>query len=122
MLALSIRQPWSWLIVNGYKDIENRAWSTAYRGPLLIHTGKSPVLAEDIAWLHAEFPQIQLPSVFEYGGIIGQAELVACVELHMSDWFFGPVGWVLCNPKPLPFQPCRGKLGLFQPGLTMRSS
>ena len=31
-IALSIRQPWAWLIVNGYKDIENRDWKTHYRG------------------------------------------------------------------------------------------
>lgn len=29
---LSIRQPWAWLIVNGYKDIENRTWPTHFRG------------------------------------------------------------------------------------------
>jgi len=38
--ALSIRQPWAWLIVNGWKDIENREWSTRFRGRLLIHAGK----------------------------------------------------------------------------------
>lgn len=37
MKALSIRQPWAWLIANGYKDIENRSWRTNYRGPVLIH-------------------------------------------------------------------------------------
>ena len=37
--ALSIRQPWAWLILNGYKDLENRTWRTDYRGPLLIHAG-----------------------------------------------------------------------------------
>lgn len=26
MKALSIRQPWAWLIANGHKDIENRTW------------------------------------------------------------------------------------------------
>ncbi|MEI3544750.1 MAG: ASCH domain-containing protein [Alphaproteobacteria bacterium] len=37
---LSIRQPWAWLIVNGYKDIENRTWPTHFRGKVLIHAGK----------------------------------------------------------------------------------
>ena len=32
MRALSIKQPWSWLIVHGHKDIENRDWSTQLRG------------------------------------------------------------------------------------------
>jgi hypothetical protein len=38
--ALSIRQPWAWLIVQGDKDIENR--STTYRRRVLIHAGKQP--------------------------------------------------------------------------------
>jgi hypothetical protein len=32
-LALSIRQPWASLILFAGKDIENRNWSTATRGP-----------------------------------------------------------------------------------------
>jgi hypothetical protein len=40
-VALSIRQPWAWLIVNGFKDLENRSWSTAFRGPVWIHAGKA---------------------------------------------------------------------------------
>jgi len=31
MKALSIRQPWAWLIIAGHKDIENRSWGTKYR-------------------------------------------------------------------------------------------
>ena len=38
--ALTIHQPWATLIAEGYKDVENRVWTTAYRGPLLIHAGK----------------------------------------------------------------------------------
>ena len=34
MKALSIRQPWSWLILHGGKDIENRSWRTNVRGPV----------------------------------------------------------------------------------------
>ena len=37
MKAISIRQPWAWLIVQGYKDIKNRTWAAKYRGPILIH-------------------------------------------------------------------------------------
>jgi hypothetical protein len=32
-VALSVRQPWAWAIVSGYKDVENRSWPTNYRGP-----------------------------------------------------------------------------------------
>jgi hypothetical protein len=34
---LSIRQPWAYLITQGYKNIENRGWPTNYRGQFLVH-------------------------------------------------------------------------------------
>jgi len=46
MKAISIRQPWAWLIVNGYKDIENRSWPTKFRGRVLIHASKGMTRAE----------------------------------------------------------------------------
>jgi len=33
LLALSVRQPWAWLIVNGWKNIENREWASATSDP-----------------------------------------------------------------------------------------
>jgi hypothetical protein len=39
--ALTICQPYAELIARGEKVIENRTWPTSYRGPLLIHAGKS---------------------------------------------------------------------------------
>ena len=36
MKALSLRPHWAYAIFHLGKDIENRTWSTAYRGPLLI--------------------------------------------------------------------------------------
>ena len=40
MKALTLWQPWASLIAVGAKTIETRSWSTAYRGPLLIHAAK----------------------------------------------------------------------------------
>lgn len=40
--ALSIRQPWAALILDGLKTVENRTWPTAWRGTLVIHTGTRP--------------------------------------------------------------------------------
>jgi hypothetical protein len=37
MLAISIRQPWAWLIVRGFKPLENRSRSTKLRGDFLDH-------------------------------------------------------------------------------------
>lgn len=41
MLALTIRQPWAWAICHAGKRIENRSWTTSYRGQLAIHASKS---------------------------------------------------------------------------------
>lgn len=35
--CLSIQAPWSYLIAFGIKDIENRTWTTKYRGEIYIH-------------------------------------------------------------------------------------
>ncbi len=43
MKALSIQQPWAWLILHGGKDIENRSWKLpkAMVGQrIYIHAGK----------------------------------------------------------------------------------
>ncbi len=40
MKVLSLLQPWATLVIMGIKQIETRSWSTAYRGPLLIHASK----------------------------------------------------------------------------------
>lgn len=38
--ALTLRGPWGWAITHAGKPVENRSWSTRYRGPLLIHQGQ----------------------------------------------------------------------------------
>lgn len=118
MKALSIRQPWAWLIVSGHKPIENRSWRTHFRGRFLIHASAGMTRDEYLcAWNHAEDNGIALPAFgnLERGGIIGMAEIVDCVEDHPSPWFFGPFGWVICNPEPLDFRACKGTLGFFTP-------
>ena len=76
-VALSIRQPWAWLIVNGHKPVENRTWSTSYRGELLIHAGKA-FDAEGLASVLQVFPHMRdvLPQQFDLGGIVGTAAKV----------------------------------------------
>lgn len=39
--VLSVRQPWAYCIIKGYKDLENRTWKTDYRGQLAIHSSSS---------------------------------------------------------------------------------
>lgn len=117
MIALSIQQPWAWLIVNGHKDIENRDWRAAprFRGRFLIHAGKRPDAdaIRDMAFIRDMIGFLPPSDVFKFGGIVGEAELVAVVRESASPWFFGPLGFVLRNAKPLPFYACRGQLGFF---------
>src|SRR5579883_721575 len=127
MLALSIQQPYAWLIVHGYKNIENRDWTTSYHGLLLIHAGKkidrtvllsreweSKNLAMPDHW-KAAWSNMPENADFETGGIVGYATLQKVVTDHTSPWFVGKYGFVLMNCHPLPFIiPCRGQLGLFE--------
>jgi hypothetical protein len=118
MKVLTIRQPWAWLIVHGYKDIENRSWEPRYRGPLLIQASASARRRrdlEDARRLLGRRLSPELPERFETGGIIGIAQLTKCVARSSSKWFSGEIGWKLTEAKPLRFIPLKGRLGLFDP-------
>jgi len=123
MKALSIRQPWAWLIVNGYKNIENRTWLTKVRGEILVHAGLK-IDKDGYEWVSENFPHIKMPALypgcditakhqFEVGGIVGLMNIIACVTDSPSPWFFGPVGFEIAGAQPLPFRPYKGKLGFF---------
>lgn len=134
MRALSINQPWAWLIVHGFKDIENRDWPTDYRGTVLIHAG---IKMSDDAFLSAQsvvmgLPEDILSAIRDrdgqekctprlmrerwMGGIVGQADIVDCVKQSDSPWFFGEYGFVLKNQVAFEKMiPCKGALGFFTP-------
>lgn len=120
MKALSIRQPWAWLIINAGKDIENRSWPTRFRGRVLVHAAQGMTRQEYVdveRFLATQYGgRIQLPPAddLERGGIIGSVEIVDCTSESSSPWFFGPYGFVLRNPEQLPFAPLRGRLGFFE--------
>lgn len=122
-LVISVRQPWAWLIIHGGKDIENRDWFTKVRGRVLIHAAKGMTQDEwSWAWSFAHGsgagPKALEMGVtsknIERGGIIGSVEIVDCVTHSNSRWFQGRYGFVLRDPQPLPFYPCRGQLGFFR--------
>jgi hypothetical protein len=112
--ALSIRQPWAWRILREGKDIENRTWTTPFRGPVLIHAGVQP-----------DGPLADLPPDAHRGGIVGMARVVDCIladdpRAKASAWWQGPVGFVLADAHPLTFVPCPGRLGFFSAGIDAR--
>lgn len=111
-------QPWAWLIANGHKDIENRGWRhpPKYRGPFLIHAGKNGDPQDEDFYHQLAQQGIQFPlnvSHNMFGGIVGVAEIIDVVRESKSPWFFGPLGFVIRNARPLPFMPCKGQLGFF---------
>ena len=123
MRALTICQPYASLIVNPphVKRVENRTWPTAYRGPLLIHAGKSRRWLEDF--------DDALPMPMPFSAVVGIARLAACVRIEdvphlgpdvcwLSDHVHaeGPWCWVLTEAyRLLEPVPCPGALGLWAP-------
>ena len=67
MKALSLKQPWAVLILQGKKKIEIRKWNTKFRGEFLIHSSKIPDKKAMKKFSFEELP---------CGFIIGKAELV----------------------------------------------
>lgn len=122
--ALTLHRPWAELILVAGKDVENRTWSTDYRGPLLIHAGQR--------WDHAG---LEFASLIPTGpeamaddwisenpddhdlGIIGIVELVDVVRDYPSLWSArGQYQWVRTEPRMfLEPIPCRGQQGLWYP-------
>ena len=116
MRALSIRQPWAWLIINGLKTLETRGWTTEYRGPLLIHASKGMTRDEYAsARGFAADNGVQIPPVdaLVRGGIVGECELTGWVYESTDPWFCGPYALRLERAREVPFVPWRGALGFF---------
>ena len=117
MKALSIHQPWAWLVATGHKDIENRTWRTRYRGPLLVHATLQLDVADfdrAAALLAQTNPAIIIDRAqLQFGGVIGRVELVDVVTRSESPWIVGPFGWALRSAQPLPFRRIRGRQNLF---------
>lgn len=119
MIALSIRQPWAWLILHAGKDIENRCWPTRFRGRVLLHASKGCTQAEyENAYFDAAENGVDVRTMpgwkeIERGGIVGSVEIVDCVAASESPWFCGEFGFALRDPRVLQFVPFKGLLGFF---------
>lgn len=116
MKALSIRQPWAWLIVNGHKDVENRTWHTKFRGRFLVHASQGMTHTEyEAAHALAASQGVKLPppSELERGGIVGSVDLVESADYSSSPWYMGDKAFSLREPRELPFVPMKGRLGFF---------
>lgn len=72
MKALTIKEPWATLIIDGYKKYEFRSWKTNYRGKILIHAGISQ--EKDML---KKFKDYNLK--YSKGMIIGEAIITECI-------------------------------------------
>lgn len=91
MKALTICQPYAHLICCSMeKRVENREWYTHYRGPLLIHAGKSrkwlyedtdPNTDKIVKLDHDE----KTGESFIFGAVIGAARLVDCLHIDRIE-------------------------------------
>lgn len=119
MKALSIRQPWTWAILHAGKDVENRDWSTLFRGVIAVHAAKGMTYEERL-WASMDIEERSglrppaWPMLKLRGCIVGTVEIVDCVRESNSPWFQGEYGLVLRNPQPLvkPIY-CKGALGFW---------
>jgi hypothetical protein len=129
MKALSLRQPWAWVVIHGGKIIENRVWGTSVRDRFLIHASKGMTREEyedarafcETVWDELGEDPNQLPAhdstLLVRGGVCGVASIVDVVQPHTSRPSLGKknawhmpeqYGFVLENVRALPFVPVSG--------------
>ena len=149
MKALSIKQPWAWLICAGFKDVENRTWKigrSAQHGPYKSQTAEFSISLPCRIYVHAGkvsdyYGATAVDGIFDllprdtrhtiwkresllalpHGAIIGEVDIVDCVTNSPSPWAVkGQYHFVLANPTAYNVPvPCRGRLGVFEPEIDM---
>lgn len=131
MRALSIRQPWAWLIVRPdlegdarsaaiaagqVKDVENRTRRTHFRGRFLVHASQGMTrdeYAECAKFAHQFGIAVPAFDELQRGGFVGAVDLVDCLMYSPSRWYMGGYALVLRDARPLRFTPWKGQLGFF---------
>jgi len=102
MKALSIKEPWATLILEGKKTIETRTWKTNYRGEILLCASKNP--KSNIS-----------------GKAFATAKITACIPMTkehernaLCEIYPKANSWFLTEVKKIePFE-VKGQLGIFE--------
>ncbi|MBU3896597.1 MAG: ASCH domain-containing protein [Nanoarchaeota archaeon] len=120
MKALTIKQPYAHLIMNGIKTIELRSWNTKFRGEFLIHSSQK-----------LDMNELKLKKLvdLETGKILGKVTLIdikkynnlkelmkdknKCQVRSNKKWKFPMYGFVLTNPKKIKPIKYKGNLGFW---------
>ncbi|ODS87283.1 MAG: hypothetical protein ABS44_11750 [Chryseobacterium sp. SCN 40-13] len=147
MKALSIKQPWASLIVQGIKDIENRTWKTNFRGRIYVHASGNPLCTffskntlRNIGFSDEMIEALLLSDclinteVKKLSAIIGEVDIIDCVINHESIWAekshypinpaehpIKPIyNWILANPTRYERPiPAKGKLSFWEPDIDL---
>lgn len=132
MLAITLKHPWPYAILELGKRIENRTWRppcAAIGQTIALHGGVYPKgRASDIVWGTLQIleasglapPDLALADVVR-PGIVGSFVLERAFEWGQGDeldedpWMGDQFGWVLCDVikfrEPIP---CKGAQGLWK--------
>jgi len=121
MNALTFRPHLAWLVVNGYKDVDNNLIPTTVRGRVGIHANSSPVTPAEYERFRDMCRKFQIKKYpkrngFQTEGIIGSVKIDGCVVDSNSFWFSGPYGYLLKHPRKTRFQSTKGKQVYFDAG------
>lgn len=137
--ALTLWQPWAWLVASGKKNIENRPPGfshKSFRGDFWIHAGKSPYTTKETDAFLAQYKQAEalarevlggefkLPDWCDLAGgaIIGRATITGILVprgqmFHKPDvpWHFpDQYGFIVERAEELKIpMPCRGYQGFW---------
>ncbi|MBF0651310.1 ASCH domain-containing protein [Dysgonomonas sp. GY75] len=122
--AISIKQPWAYLICAGIKDVENRTWDTKYRGRVYIHASVQLAKTFDFTLEQSRaidcIPKYQ--KTFMRSAIIGHVDIVNCISKVKngkgSDSIWAEPDcfhWILRNPVLFdePILNVKGKLSFW---------
>jgi predicted transcriptional regulator len=116
MKALSLKQPFAELILQGRKKIELRKWNTKFRGEFLIHASKIPDKQAMVKFGFKDLP---------IGCIVGKANLADVKKyenerehkkdskLHLASKYWGNYGFILKDVKRIKEIPYKGMLGFW---------
>ncbi len=130
--ALSLPQPWAWLLARGLVTHLPKPFSCRHRGPFLLHASRNQAADREhlLGLLLAQ--GIDPGDAQPTGALVGIARLVECLPVELArpmpiweatlpGWEAGGCVWRLEEPSVIPSRPWRGQRGFFwvaeEPGL-----
>lgn len=94
MKAITLKQPWAFLVCSGVKDVENRTWKCPEKHigkRVLIHASKTSYRFDNFYDSPLSNDQLfALPDIIQYptihSAIIGSVRITGCTINHPSVW------------------------------------